>query len=201
MEEPRTDADRVSLPSSMLISLVIGIFAAATVTLAVAVFSRAPTRVRCPECGGATKIVLLPPVLRRNQFVHLRWCPGCQWEGLGRNGPDWIPGHRLAHHSGFHWGEGRFEPDFGFRFRWTEPTAGPPPHHPSGFRFTGHAEADPGPAHHPSGFRFSPAPRSPVGPPIFRWAEERRGQGFSFKGPGSHPREGRSDGFNWKGVA
>lgn len=186
----------------MLLALTIGTISAATVTLAVAVFNRSPTRSHCPECGGATKILLLPPVLRRNEFVHLRWCPRCEWEGLGRNGPDWIPGRQLAHDSGFHWGSGRFEADFGFKFRRREPSVEVPPHHPSGFRFIEEPEPEPSAPQHPSGFRFAEKPEKPaVGPPVFRWAEERQGAGFQFKDDRTGAPKKKGDGFNWKGVA
>lgn len=187
----------------MLTALTIGILTAATVTLAVAVFSRSSTRAYCPECAGATKIVLLPPILRRNEFVHLRWCPSCQWQGLGRNGPEWVQGRQLAHDSGFHWGDERFETDFGFKFRRMQQSTELPPHHPSGFRFTDEPEVAPAAPQHPSGFRFSPTSpeREAVGPPIFRWAEERQGAGFAFKDPAAEPSRSKPDGFSWKGVA
>lgn len=186
----------------MLLAFVVGLFGAATMTLAVAAFNRSPTRAHCPECGGATKILLLPPVLRRNEFVHLRWCPRCEWEGLGRNGPDWIPGRRLAHDSGFHWGDERFEADFGFKFRPLEPSVELPPHHPSGFRFVENPEAEIPAAHHPSGFRFAQKPEKPaVGPPVFRWADEGKGDGFKFKGADKGTPKKGPGGFSWKGVA
>jgi len=184
----------------MLPVLVIGIVVAVSVTVAVAVFHRTPTRARCPECEGETKIVLLPPVLRQNEFVHLRWCPRCEWEGLGRNGPEWVPGKRLAHGSGFHWGDARLLPDFGFRFRRGEVSQKLPPHHPSGFRFSEDPTSETTPAHHPSGFRFSDDSDDRVGrPAVFRWAEERSGGGFSFGRP--RPSKRKSGGFTWRGVA
>jgi len=205
----------------MLLALVVGIFVAATATLAVAGFNRAPTRSRCPECDGATKILLLPPVLRRNEFVHMRWCPACQWEGLGRNGPDWVPGKQLAHDSGFHWaGEHWFPSDFGFKFGEPEVSDQLPPHHPSGFRFIEAPDRGRSAPHHPSGFRFvetpdleSTTPQDPsgfrfaqgsgkpaLGPPVFKWAEERRGPGFRFKDDDTPPKK-KTGGFDWKGVA
>jgi hypothetical protein len=183
----------------MILSIAIGIIAAAVVTSAVAAFSRAPTRCRCPECGSATSVVLLPPVLRRNEFVHLRWCTACQWEGLGRNGPEWVEGHQVAHDSGFHWGEKGFEADFGFRFRRQQPPEPAPPHHVSGFRFAN----DPvptAPPQHPSGFRFGPDP-GPQHRPVFRWAAEATADGFRFKAPSPSKSTRPDGGFRWKGVA
>ncbi len=95
----------------------------------------------------------------------MRWCPSCSWEGVGRVGPEWVPGHPAAHRSGFYWGDERFPVDFGFRF--APPADGKqgeapaePPAHPSGFRFAGGAPA-PAPEH----FRWA----EPRQPPTFRW--------------------------------
>lgn len=183
----------------MLEALIIGVFATAAVTLAVAAFSRAPTRARCPECRGHTEVVLLPPVLRRNQFVHMRWCPSCSWEGLGRNGPEWVRGRRIAHRSGFHWGRARFQSDFGFRFRRMVQEDQLPPHHPSGFRFAEDEQAPGSEAAHPSGFRFSGDAREPSPRPSFRWGRRAEATDFEFKE--SDDGKGDSDGFSWKGVA
>jgi hypothetical protein len=187
----------------MLPALLIGIFSAAAMTVAVAAFNRAPTRSHCPECLGRTRILLLPPILRRNEFVHLRWCPRCDWEGLGRNGPDWVRGRRLAHDSGFHWGDERFQADFGFKFRHTPLSEEPPPHHPSGFRFVENAEPEPPAPHHPSGFRFSQEPEDAAedrgtGPLTF--PAEPQASGFRFKDTRDSD-DKKGGGFIWKGVA
>ena len=177
----------------MLTALVIGILCATTVTVIVAVYSRAPTRVLCPECEGPTQVVLMPPVLRKNRFVHKRWCPGCSWEGLGRNGPEWVQGRRVAHRSGFHWGRARFRSDFGFQFRRQPASSTLPPHHPSGFRFN--EEITVSDADHPSGFHFATREAEPAGRPSFRWARSAEAEDFSFgkTEPRDHP-----GGFTWK---
>jgi hypothetical protein len=180
----------------MLPAFVIAILCATAVTVVVAGYSRAPTRALCPECEGPTQVVLLPPVLRKNRFVHMRWCPGCSWEGLGRNGPEWIRGRRLAHRSGFHWGRARFRSDFGFQFRPQVPSSTLPPHHPSGFRFGEHLEAEE--ADHPSGFRFAEADEAPSDRPVFRWRRSATAEDFTF---GKREDPNGPGGFTWKGVA
>ena len=159
----------------MTSTLLIGTLAAFVATTLAAALRRAPTHTRCPACGEAT-VAVQPEawLLNRMPDVLLRWCQACSWEGWGRNGAEWIPGHPAAHDSGFYWGEERFPEDFGFRFAGRRPNATPsaPPRHPSGFRFSA-----PPPARqtaHPSGFTFgtgenggSTGAGEPAG---FRWA-------------------------------
>ncbi|HSG48395.1 MAG TPA: hypothetical protein VLA43_11320, partial [Longimicrobiales bacterium] len=123
----------------MTSTLLVGIMAAFVATTLAAALRRAPTRTRCPQCGEAT--VSIQPeawLLKRIPDVRLRWCKACSWQGWGRHGAEWIPGHPSAHDSGFHWGDERFPEDWGFRFARREPpkAAAEPPHHPSGFRFS-----------------------------------------------------------------
>lgn len=210
----------------MLIVLVVGIAALVTVVVAGVAYHRAPTRITCPTCSRTTSPVRPPGVLGRTPGVTWRWCAACGWEGVGRKGPDWRPGLRVAHDSGFHWGDERLPEDFGFQWRHgvdeDAPRPAEPPHHPSGFRFGSPApEADgngiahaPDPGAHPSGFRWSENDaRVDEG---FRWAEggDRGEPGRAFRwgdavaDPG--PAEGRwvrrerpdvdgpSDGFEWK---
>lgn len=140
------------------------------ITLAAA-WRRAPTRASCPECGARTESVRAPLWIRKAApDLSLRWCPSCSWEGMGRVGPEWIPGHPVAHGSGFYWGDERLPVDFGFRF------APPPPALPT--------EVPTEPPAHPSGFRFADAPAiptvrrfrwaEPLGPSSFRWRTRRR---------------------------
>lgn len=140
----------------MTLTLLIGTLAALLLTGVVVAYQRAPTRVRCPECGATTKAVMAPSWLHRAApNLHVRWCPRCSWEGLGRAGPEWISGRKIAHDSGFHWGEERLPVDFGFRWRPLpeERYTDEMPDHPSGFRFGGPPDPAQGRAKaHPSGF-------------------------------------------------
>jgi len=127
----------------MTLSLIAGVLAALVAVTLVSAVRRAPTRVRCPDCSRDTKAVRLPAWMRRAlPGMLLRWCPECGWEGLGRDGAEWIPGRPVAHRSGFFWGEERFPSDFGFHFadpgeraRRGGRTLGSHPLRPHGFRW------------------------------------------------------------------
>jgi hypothetical protein len=101
----------------MTLSLIAGVLVALVAVTFVSAVRRAPTRIHCPDCGGDTQPVRLPAwMTRAAPEMLLRWCAACGWEGLGREGAEWVPGRRIAHRSGFFWGEERMPPDFGFRF-------------------------------------------------------------------------------------
>ena len=88
----------------------------------------------------------------------MRWCAFCSWEGIGRRGPEIVPGRKVAHDSGFHWGAEETEPDGGFQWAAApEPVPTPePPHHPSGFRFGAAPEGQATQHSHASGFSWAP---------------------------------------------
>lgn len=187
----------------MLIVAVVGILALAAVVVAGLAYHRAPTRLTCPTCAGPTSAVRPPGVLGRTPGVTWRWCAGCGWQGMGRNGPDWRPGRKVAHDSGFHWGDERLPEDFGFRWRLraeqSEAAHEEPPHHPSGFRFarpTTETGADGDPTAPGSGFLWgngSAGAREPDGDD-FRWREEREpSEGFRW-----HDARKPPDDFRWK---
>lgn len=197
----------------MALTIFAGIAVAALLTAMAVVYQRAPTRVRCPECGGATQPVMAPQWLRKAApRLQGRWCPQCSWEGLGRVGPEWVSGRLIAHDSGFHWGDERLPMDFGFRWRplpEARPTGRPTrqvPDHPSGFRFADLPEdADSGttmPAHR-SGFAWrrtdAPAAQAPRAvPPAFEWGGPKAPPGFTWKDTdGKRP----PPPFTWKGGA
>jgi hypothetical protein len=155
----------------MTSALVLGILVAFVVTTLAAAWRLAPTHASCPRCGGATTAVQPESwLLRRLPDVRARWCQACAWQGWGRHGAEWVPGHPAAHDSGFYWGEDRLPEDFGFRFADRPPTEAPvePPDHPSGFRFNtsrDDSESEPRP-----GFRWA----SPGSAGAARHAWERR---------------------------
>ncbi len=140
---------------------------------------RIPTRRTCPICAHTTQPLVAPLwLLPFDRWLGLRWCPDCNWQAVGRKGPDWIPGKQVAHDSGFHWGDDVAGENLGFR--WAQPQqvepSPEPPSHPSGFRF---AAAPPPPGSvrkpsHPSGFvwggggRPPPARRKAPAPPSAR---------------------------------
>ena len=100
-------------------TVLFALLAATFVALCVAWLKRLPTLRLCPTCTRRTCAVLLPTWLRPlRRWVGLRWCPNCEWQGIGRKGPEFIPGHPLAHDSGFHWGADIVGEDSGFR--WAE---------------------------------------------------------------------------------
>jgi len=166
-----------------LTTLLAGILVAFVATTLAAAWRRAPTRVSCPECGSKTESVRAPFWVRKAApDLAMRWCPSCSWEGMGRVGPEWVPGHPAAHGSGFYWGDERFPVDFGFRFASPADAVeaeapAEPPAHPSGFRFAGEA---PSPA--PEQFRWAEAPQ----PATFRWRSR-------------HTAAPPQAGFRWKG--
>lgn len=150
--------------------LLAGLLVAFVATTMAAAWRRAPTRMSCPQCGGKTESVRAPFWVRKAApELALRFCPSCSWEGMGRVGPEWVPGHPAAHGSGFYWGDERLPVDFGFRF--AEPPAGDaetpvePPSHPSGFRF---ADREAPPA--ADEFRWA----RPLEPSTFRWRSRRK---------------------------
>lgn len=206
------------LRRTMTSTLLIGIIAAFVATTLAAALRRAPTRARCPQCGEAT--VSVQPeawLLKRMPDLRMRWCQACSWQGWGRNGVEWIPGHPAAHDSGFHWGDERFPEDWGFRFARQEPaeTAAEPPHHPSGFRFSAPPRTGPAAAH-PSGFSWAdgqgnsqetsangrPGPGRPGEPPGFRWAASPPSEGRArFEWGRRVGQQGPPPkGFSWKDV-
>jgi hypothetical protein len=166
----------------MTFALLTGILAAFLLSTVAFAMKRAPTRLRCPECGHPTDAIQGPEWLRRGlPSVRFRWCSACGWEGVGREGPHWVPGQRIAHDSGFHWGDERTPPDFGFRFaRPPEQTmADTPPDHPSGFRFGDDGRDLQG--DDPPGFSWSRrtgrGPFTGDGAPGFNWAEGQTKRG------------------------
>ena len=150
----------------MIISTVLFPLVAATFEgLTVAWLKRLPTLHMCPTCAHRTQAVLLPGLLRPLQrWISRRWCPDCEWEGVGRKGPEFIPGRPLAHDSGFHWGADVMGENAGFHWAQLEPPApldpsADPPAHRSGFRFGG---APSRPGSEPSAFNWSsPGPTAP----------------------------------------
>lgn len=147
-------------------TLLTGILVAFVATTLAAAWRRSPTRVACPECGGRTESVCAPLWVRKAApDVALRWCPSCSWEGVGRTGPEWVPGHPAAHGSGFYWGDERLPVDFGFRF-----APGP----------AVEVEEPAEPPAHPSGFRFAAAP-PPAVPARFRWARPPEASAFQWR--------------------
>jgi hypothetical protein len=191
----------------MTSTLVVGVLAAFVATTLAAALRRAPTHTRCPECGGST-VAVRPEawLLKRMPDIRLRWCQKCSWQGWGRHGAEWIPGHPAAHDSGFFWGEDRLPEDFGFRFADQPPTetSAEPPHHPSGFRFST-PPAGPRKAH-PSGFSWADgdgeATGASDGPAGFRWAPPPSEGGGRFAWGQQEGRRGPPPrkGFNWKDV-
>ncbi len=134
----------------MTLSLIAGVLVALVAVAFVSVVRRAPTRVRCPDCGHDTDPVRLPSWMNRAlPDMVARWCSVCGWEGIGRDGAELVPGRPIAHRSGFVWGEDRFPPYFGFHFaqahhhvaRQREPSGfigareGGHPLRPDGFRW------------------------------------------------------------------
>lgn len=186
----------------MALTLLAGIAATLFVTGVAVAYQRAPTWIRCPECGGATQPVRAPYLLRKTApRLQGRWCPQCSWEGLGRVGPEWVSGRRVAHDSGFHWGDQRLPEDFGFQWRpLPEPAPGAePPHHPSGFRFstTAGGETAREPAH-PSGFAWADgAGETSPAKTAFEWGTPKP-PSFVWRDP---PRRARKRvPFRWKGA-
>lgn len=169
----------------MLFVILIGIAALATVVVSGIAYHRAPTRITCPTCAGATSSVRPPGVLGRTPGVTWRWCAACGWQGVGRNGPDWRPGRKVAHDSGFHWGRERLPEDFGFRWRprpeGDAPAPAEPPHHPSGFRFGSSSSATSGHG------KDAPGDAGAQPPSRGRWSR-----------PVRPDTEGPEDGFRWK---
>jgi hypothetical protein len=188
----------------MTFPLVVGTLAAFVAVTLAAALRRAPTRTRCPECGKATLPVQPEAwLLKRIPDVRLRWCRACNWQGWGRNGAEWVPGHPAAHDSGFHWGDDRFPEDFGFRFARQPEQEAPaaPPDHPSGFRFSAPPEK-PGKAH-PSGFAWSgsgPTDDGADAPAGFQWGPTGSEGGARFAWGQREGRKGPPPGFNWKDV-
>ena len=95
----------------------------------------------------------------------------------------------MADGLGFRWGQDRFQPNFGFRWKGCPTTERlVRVHHPLGFRFaedpTDTLTAAEAPAH-PSGFRFRepPSHATPVNdrPPGFSWGVNRARRGTSFR--------------------
>lgn len=172
----------------MITTLVAGILVAFLAVTLASALRRAPTRVLCPSCGETTKR-LKPPLWFRKAVpgMSVRWCPSCSWEGVGRDGPEWIPGHPAAHDSGFHWGEERLPPDFGFRFGDPdqEPSAGGPTRTDA----SGRVKV-------PVVFRWRRTPD--VADFSWRGPSARRG-GFAWKAREPRPRDGGAGpGFHWK---
>jgi hypothetical protein len=112
-------------------------------------------------------------------WISRRWCPDCEWESIGRKGPEFIPGRKLAHDSGFLWGANVVGENAGFQWAALEPPEAPDP--------------TAGPPAHRSGFRFGggPAPTEVRGRPAgFTWSEPRPAE------PGIDTRDPRSS-FPW----
>jgi hypothetical protein len=140
----------------------------------------------------------------------MRWCSFCQWEGVGRKGPELVPGRRISHDSGFHWGADLLGEDMGFEWAQTEeaPPEFEPPHHPSGFKFS--APRPPAATSAPpvAGFHWAtkldPRPGRSSGPPPnhpsgFSWGGSTPEQtGFRFARP---DQPARRPGFEWGGDA
>lgn len=184
----------------MIVSTILSaMVAVACAAFTVAWLKRLPTLQLCPTCAHRTQAVLLPGLMRPLQrWISRRWCPDCEWEGIGRKGPEFIPGHPLAHDSGFHWGADIVGENAGFHWAQLEPPApldqsADSPAHRSGFRFGG-APSEPRP-HSPS-FDWSDssqaAPDVDEGAPnlAFSWGSRPREPG-SFMWRQQHPPLGR----------
>lgn len=166
------------MPSPERIPVIVLPFLAGGAALLAAVMLRslwlaALPRTICPACREATSSVRYGPAALA-PWIRRRWCTACGWSGWGRNGPVHRPDRPLAHDSGFHWGDDRMEPDFGFRWAEREPGGDESRPHPSGFRWATEdgatATAGAG-ADHPSGFRFRAGQEEEAQPetPGFRW--------------------------------
>ena len=163
-------------------TLLAGILVAFVATTLAAAWRRAPTRMSCPRCGGRTESVRAPLWVRKAApDLAMRWCPSCSWEGMGRVGPEWVPGHPAAHGSGFFWGDERLPVDFGFRF------AAPPAE--------GEGEVPAEPPAHPSGFRFAGDPTLPAAEE-FRWARPLTPSTFRWRTQRTAPPA--EAGFRWR---
>ena len=163
---------------------------------ALAVLPRMPRRLRCPSCGGPTAAVLPPALLAPGRrWLTWRWCPDCSWQGVGRKGPEPVPGLILGHVSGFAWGPGGSDGERGFD--WADASgAGTRPDRPS----------------HPSGFRFAPSPARPSPRGFrFRGAQPREGRrtatpsfGWRWRAApvfGWRSACASAGGFRWAGAA
>ena len=201
------------ISSIVLFSLLAATFAA----LAAAWFKRLPTLQFCPTCTHHTQAVLLQRWLKPlERWLSRRWCPDCEWEGLGRKGPEFVVGQKVAHDSGFHWGADLVGANSGFNWakqEQLEPMAAPPDDR-SGFRFAALPEP---PAIKPPDFNWSgglpdqpappsapePAQASPAHPAGFSWGTDQHEgggpKGFQWKHqplPDDRPK-----GFQWGGRA
>jgi len=145
--------------STVLFALLAATFA----VLTVAWLKRLPTLNFCPTCAHRTQAVMLPRLMRPLQrWISRRWCPDCEWESIGRKGPEFIPGRKLAHDSGFLWGANVVGENAGFQWAPLDPPESPDP--------------SAGPPDHRSGFRFGedPAPAKVRAPaPGFSWSGAR----------------------------
>jgi len=198
----------------MTTTLVTILVSATCAALAAALLKRMPTAQFCPTCRHRTQSVRAPLWLRpMSARLALRWCPDCAWQGVGRKGPEYVPGRPAAHDSGFHWSRADAGEDKGFVWRrdTPPPSAAPRTQHPSGFRFAeGHdqapTEASPPPLMppaHPSGFAWA-GPDGTTGTPERRKAGHASGflwgDRKTDRAGGSAPPEAPR-GFAWKESA
>lgn len=120
----------------------------------------------CPKCTNRTEGIVAPLWLRpMARWLTLRWCADCEWQGVGRTGPEYVPGRQVAHDSGFHWGADETGEDMGFD--WKKPKSSRPSRHhrhthlDSGSPTTNQARTA---QSVPVGLRLAGGPRTPSKP-------------------------------------
>ena len=149
--------------STTLATLLVATWAAILVSW----LKRFPTAQFCPKCTNRTEGIVAPLWLRpMARWLTLRWCADCEWQGVGRTGPEYVPGRQIAHDSGFHWGADETGENMGFDWKQTEelPPLPTPPSHPSGFRFSDDEPGADSPKRGRSGFAGRGGPRTPSKP-------------------------------------
>ncbi len=177
-----------------------------------------PSGRMCPRCGVPTSEILLESWWQRpaSRWLHWRWCSRCNWEGVGRRGPDVAPQESpVDHESGFRWR--RTASEQVPIFHWRD-NAEDPPDHPAGFRWSTADDGDVSPETddvaeasqdgtpgHPSGFQWG-GPGDDA--PRFLWGVgAHAGPRGMPSSPGRRPNgpwylswlpPRKSSGFRWK---
>lgn len=163
----------------LLLPVILGSILFAVVLAAGWSYRHWPSRRRCPVCNAETVPLAAEGLGRMLKPVFVqRWCGGCEWQGLGRPGPEFSPvAGPAAHDSGFRWNADAPGPLDAFAWRDREAEAtDPDPAHPSGFRWADTEEGvgeEPETPAHPSGFTWGARP-SASAPPSFQWGASRR---------------------------